>query len=1065
MTCDVSIKFDLSFKKWTGYGNPMRYTTCRTPANFATNNLYHGEEIDIKITTSSEAELAKIVGDIYETILWYFQFHEKTPVISHYFGVMDIDIEKGSLSDADFLMKIQSYLPELIDKLHIMNYHSYRIYFSGSKGYHVYLFDPKLWVVPQTQQEHNVPWIEQQIERLYPELCDVVDYSIYHVNKGIRNFLQPNPKNGKMCRPVSEKNAPVCLWTWLIDLMNVQQPVEVPFRSIPSIRNPATATIPRISTRVEYSVAPTRLSMHEKALALFNQPAWKESRGNMHLVEGKYCPIKKGDHKSKGKTYVMEYDGYCVIRCHSAKCSKGDITVKEDSAPLTDFYNLQEKLKTKERIATSTKRLRIIKPEIQKHVLPDDIEWALQEGLGIISAPMGAGKTTSTIQWIDDTRKAKAQHRLLGGKQPKPFKVLLLVTRITQAINFKSKYPGMVSYLDQEGSVSNNETSVLCINSLQRAMSQNTHALPRFDLLILDEIEALIEALIGTMLSKGKTRQCNIWQLFKCLIIGSKRVLFMDGILTERTARFLDHLHILELCNLVQHEGRPDQRKYINYRSDEKFGEKFDADCAAGKKIVVVSNSKQLLYSFAQRGSQYAASNLVITGDSTDGEKQTAADPDEEWTKELLCFNTAVGAGASYDKVHYDVMYVLCSPVSCTPYALYQMINRIRTLKEQEVRMYIIYNESIMITTREQLKYSKSTNIIKMHHKQDDFEFPLDFYEARANDYFKLDINNTSYDVLRKLITDQKLVLYHEDNQFVDTLVDYEYKKLKFNDTTYYAKVLFDIIKKNGGTLKGFTDYKNINAKEKTLLSKSSRRLKKDGRDNYKVLAMSCDNILTKKIPESVGHDFKLQLNRYVQLNDIDTQIRWCAFRRAITKSEVTLYEKELETVNTYKRAVNNTLIFSTGLLESFNDICQKCNFKIDHARGVVEGCGTYAMFSGQHHHLEKHFKIIGDRLYDSTKRQIKFKELPPSRMRKDTATFKNLQLIFKEFGLNIILSEVTGGKPVDRQTKERYCLKSFDVCTYSQYVRMAFNGLAFDTGLPINDAFTHLKTNYKKSN
>lgn len=1044
----------------------MIFTTCRLLPDYDTANSYGGKEIQIKLTNNSELELAKTVGEIYETVLWYFQFNEQSAgSVSHYFGVMDIDLARGSLSDDDFLLKIKSYLPLLLDKLHMMNYHSYRIYFSGNKGYHVYLFDPLLWRIPRSHDEYGINWIEQQVELLYPELCNEVDYSIYHCNKGIRNFLIPNPKSGKVCSMVCEKNAPPCLWSWLIDIVNTQTPAEYPLdRNRPSTRKAVPFNKLSRPSRVEYSDGQKPGSLLDKALSLCGASCWKSVKNNLYIPDIRYCPIKGGHHKNQGKTYVLEYDGYCTIRCHSVNCAHGDIIIREDTTPLTDFYHLQEYLKTKKRIEGITKRVRIIKPDKQKHVLPEDIGWALQEGLGIISAPMGSGKTTSTIQWITQTRTERAERRTQNGKEPKPFRVLLLVTRITQAINFKSKYPGMVSYLDKEGSVSQNETSVLCINSLQRAMQQDTYAMPRFHLLILDEIESLIEAVIGTMLSKGKNRQCNIWQLFKCLIFGSKRVLFMDGILTERTARFLDKLKVLEMCNLVQHEGRPDLRKYINYRSDKKFGEQFDADCSSGKKVVIVSNSKQLLYSFAQRGSQYAVSNLVITGDSTDGEKQTAADPDEEWTKELLCFNTAVGAGASYDKIHYDVMYVLCSPVSCTPYSLYQMINRIRTLKEQEVKMYIIYNESTTVPTREELKIAKSTNIIKMHNKQNEFQYPLDFYEKRDNAYFKLDMNTTTYDVVRKLIKEQNLVLHHEDTHFIDTLIDYEYKKLKFNHTPYYAKVLFDIIKKNGGRLKGFTDYKNVSTDEKKLLSVSSRRLKKDGRDNYKVLALSSDNILTRKIPDDVGMEFKTQLNRYVQLNDIETQIRWCAFRRAITKSEPSVYEKELDTINTYNRAISNTLIFSTGLLESFKEVCERCGFKIDTARGIVDGSGNYSMFSGEHQRFERLFKNISDRLYDSTKRQLKLRVLPPSRMRKDTATFKNLTTIFNEFGLTIILSDPKGTKPMDKQTKERYCLKTFEMCIYSQYVRMALNGLAFDTGLPIENAFGHLKSNYTKS-
>lgn len=1044
------------------------YTTLREAPEFDTTQPYAGNVVSYNILTDNEHWRSYVIGKIYECVLWLFQFrmaHDPPDRVSQYFGVMDIDIERPEgMSNEDYELKKLHYLPVLRDKLHKMNYHSYRIYASGSKGYHVYLFDLKLWRVPAQidKATHNI-WIDQQVKILYPELCDELDYNIYHVGKGIRNPMWPHPKTQRPSTLLVEKNAPPCIWYWISDVFPLSLPHEQAFdRSIP-----ATPRIPSVQApHIVNATVRTSTTILEKLKEIYKGTEPKMRSGNLYLVDSKHCPIRGAEHKDKGKNYMTVRDDHAIIKCHSAKCAGKELKVQVGEEPLTNFHLLQQKLKEEGSIKGTTRRLRVIKPEVQKYVLPEDIDWSLQEtGLGIISAPMGTGKTTSLVKWIEDERKRQTKRRQEKGKEPKKFKVLLLVTRITQAINFSSKYPGMKSYLDVDGSVADNESSVLCVNSLMRAMSERNNAVPKFDLIILDEIESIIEALIGAVLSQGKNKQCNIWQLFKCLVAGSKRALFMDGILTERTARYLDRLFVLERCNLVQHEGQPDYREYINFRSKVVFEEDFDLSCRMGKRVVIVSNSKSALYSLASRNQ--TDSSLVITGDSSKNEKLTASDPNEEWNKNILGFNTAVGPGASFDSHHFDVMYVVCSPISCTPHALYQLINRIRVLKEKTVKVFILYNEpdKQKLPSKEELKEAKSQNIIKLHSRQDDFAFPLDFYQKVNTDYFKLDLNTIDYTVLRKLIEEQKVVLYYEDSHFVDTLVDYEHEKLKFSDTSYYSQVLFDIIKRNGGLIKGLTDYQNMTDNDKKFLKDSSRCMIKDGNKNYKELALSSDNILTKKLPNDIDKELKEQINKHVQLNNVNTQIIWCTLRRALTKSEMTLYEKELEGVNEQRKAINNTLIYSTGLLESLRAIGEVCGFRIDQARGIIVGSGDYGRFTNNHEVIKGHIEKIDGQLYNATKRRLNLKPLKENkRMPNDTATFKNLKMMFSEFGINLNLTGGTRPRKVSvKETKERYFEKNYEICEYSQYIRLAFVGLAFDTGLPIEEPFKHLKNNYKK--
>ncbi len=1038
-------------------------STFREEPKFETNNPYAGEEATYNVTVPDEDMKDHIVSRIYDCVLWYFQFRSiSSDKISQYFGVMDIDIprDEGS-SDIEYQRKKITYLPGLVERLVKMNYNSYRIYASGTKGYHVYLFDLNLWRTPTIvdRSTHNL-WIEQQIKTLYPLLYTELDMNIYHIGKGIRNPQWPHPKTGKASTLLIEQNAPPCIWYWISDVFGPSFPKEIDFdRSLLPPRPVVTQIIGNTLGTSSVRVYVGSLMSHLNQLYSGARITLKAS--NLYLVDSKHCPLKGGDHKTKGKNYLKIYGDYAVIKCHHSNCTGKSLKVLKKERPLTDFENLVTVMKIEGKILSKHKSLRVIDPAKQKHVLSSDIEWALQEGYGIISAPMGTGKTTSVIQWIEETRRKKYEARERQDKPPKLFRVLLIVTRITQAINFGTKYPGMKSYLNVEGSVADNESSVLCVNSLIRVMSQNHYALPRFDLLILDEIESIIEALISAVLSQGKSKQCNIWQLFKCLVMGSKRVLFMDGILTERTALYLDRLRTLERCNLVQHEGQPDYREYINFKSIDVFEEDYDSSCQKGKKLAIVSNSKSALYSLASR-SQSPGSKLIITGDSTKEQKLTASDPNEEWSTDILGFNTAVGPGASFDEDHFDIMYVICSPASCTPYVLYQLINRIRSLREKTVKLFILYDENKTIPTKEELKMSKSSNIIKMHSRQDEYAFPLGFYEKNGTDFIKLDINTADFSVVRKLIEEQKLVLHYEDTHFVDTLVEYEHEKLKLSNTSYYSKVLFDCIRRNGGLVKGLVDYDGIGDNMKKNLKDSSRIVRKESTKKYKELAMVCDNMLTKKLPLDMNREFKIRINQHCQLNDINTQMMWSSLRRALTSSEMTVYERELEAVNDKKKAINNTLLYSTGLLESLKELCEICRLTICQARGIISGGGDYGLFTDNHEKINQLIIGIDNQLYNSTKRRMVLNKLKESRMPRDTATFKNLKLLFSQFGITLILSN-SNKKRVVRGTSVRYFDKSFAPCLFTQYCRMAFSGLDYTNGLPSDNPFGVLEQGNQK--
>ena len=146
--------------------------------------------------------------------------------------------------------------------------------------------------------------------------------------------------------------------------------------------------------------------------------------------------------------------------------------------PLTNFSDLLVKHCTDNQKPV---RRRVL-PKEQDYVTKDDIEWCLEEkGYGAVFALMGSGKTQALETWLK--------------QKPATFTCLLIVVRKTQATYFASRYGDFVDYQKQVASLYGVPRLAMCINSLIRLLDNGV--IPKYNLLILDEIESILEAAVS----------------------------------------------------------------------------------------------------------------------------------------------------------------------------------------------------------------------------------------------------------------------------------------------------------------------------------------------------------------------------------------------------------------------------------------------------------------------------------------------------------------------------------------------------------------------------------------
>lgn len=920
-------------------------TTVRLHATYETKNTWAGETQDVSLVGPPEFIAAKLEN---VACLWYFQFREDTnSTIYQYFGVLDFDLKRNFVR-GDIIPKKKDLLEDESIKKVInaldARFDNFTVYFSGKKGLHVYIYNKELFTYcPPIYSQNRKKWLESYLVHTYGEdLYELLDDCLYHINTGIRPYSVAHKDTGISPFTIFQKGPHTCIWTFLIE----EKPWENILLFEPEMQNllPENSSIRSKKTgisEVHTTGAATEISLDMERLVCdyLEQLPGKTfgARVKLEKSNGKcknlfkirnttYCPIKKAPHSKSGKNYLYLYSHHATFMCFSRHCGKDtEFTLKKYLPPLTNLSELSETLLAQGEISQKHLEVVTVPPE-QKYVSVEDITWSIgNEDLakyGYIAAPMSCGKTTSLRTYIEG--------------QKEDFSCLLIVVRQSQAHTFAPVYPGMVNYLDcKQGSLYGQNRLVVCINSLTRIFSPGGF-FRQYDLLILDEFESILDVSTNPCMSNSKSFQTEIWETLMALIKGCKRTIFMDGIPTELSLKYLDRINILPFVRIVQMPRQVDYRTYIMYSHGRVFIEEFEKKIKEGKKIVLVSNCKAILQDVFDQIHVPSGNKMIITGDSEREIKLTSANPDQFWNKDLFAFNSAVGPGTSFNPKLYDEMGVIVTPNSSSPQVLFQMINRIRTLNEKIVRMIILHGENTKLLTKEEIKEKKMLNIVNMHGKQNLYP-KTGFFQKMDKEYCKLTIHQVDHKIAKELVANQMMTLRHEDDLFIDLLVDQEYKKRLYENSDEYARVLFTLIRRNGGIVR-----EEINPIV-DVIKTTTRMLKSSSRDHSLGLALQMTKNVVWSVPENMQNEFTgnvlKEFNKKIPRDDMDSHFMWLAFRKALLhETDQSLYEKEFFEVISKRKAINNSLLFSNGLLEKLQELFTICEIEIEPKTALIKG-------------------------------------------------------------------------------------------------------------------------------
>jgi hypothetical protein len=308
-----------------------------------------------------------------------------------------------------------------------------------------------------------------------------------------------------------------------------------------------------------------------------------------------------------------------------------------------------------------------------------------------VKSAMGSGKTTALRKIL--TATGDPQEPL--ARRPLLYKRVVVVTpriQFARTVYGNLKKLGFVLYNEVED-VTQHDRIIIQYESL--------HALypcgegPRYDLVVLDEVESLLNNVTSAVTNKNRLK-INA-SIFKGLVSASTKVVAMDADLSNKTVRFFrDTLNDASQITLSinEHPGLP--RDLVLYHQLAEWIAQIEDAVAAGKRIVVVTGSKKaadmhvipLLEKAAANGQFRFTYYHAKCDDALTRDFENLSDA---WSKlDAVVFTPKVTVGADFSvRDHFDCIFAYGEALSVVPRTLLQMCGRCRHPKNKAIHAFV----------------------------------------------------------------------------------------------------------------------------------------------------------------------------------------------------------------------------------------------------------------------------------------------------------------------------------------------------------------------------------------
>ena len=210
-------------------------------------------------------------------------------------------------------------------------------------------------------------------------------------------------------------------------------------------------------------------------------------------------------------------------------------------------------------------------------------------------------------------------------------------------------------------------------------IDEYTESIQQYDLIIIDECESVLNQ-FNSPTFKNKSKET--FQYFTELLSYSKKCIFLDGDLSNRSFSFINSIS-LEQINIIN-EFKIEKKIYNIVNDRNEYINNIINDLDNNKNICIVSQSRTECENFYKLLSNKFENKVIkiYTSFSDDLEKQK--DINIEWLNcGCLIYSPTIEAGVSFDhNNHFDKIYgILCNNTT-SQRSYMQMLNRIRKVKQ-----------------------------------------------------------------------------------------------------------------------------------------------------------------------------------------------------------------------------------------------------------------------------------------------------------------------------------------------------------------------------------------------
>lgn len=391
---------------------------------------------------------------------------------------------------------------------------------------------------------------------------------------------------------------------------------------------------------------------------------------------------------------------------------------------------------------------------------------------------------------------------------------------------------------------------------------------PKFDLIIIDEIESCL----NQFSSKDTFKKNSPKEVFEFLekviensLLQNGKILCLDGDIDDRSYCFLDHFQQLSETYKSHHIINDVVVRKLNFtitEDDKDFKQKFINDIEQNHKVILVSLNSTLSIEYEKElKTSFPNKSIKIYTSKTDDEtkEKDLKNVRESWLCDVLIYTPTIESGVNFDvDNHFEKIYGVICAGSTSPRGFFQMLNRCRKLKENNI---LVLNQSLVF------------------HNTSEF---YTYDEVKEGLIFENDIKLSAIDVRVDNKIMKKLALTLHDKIYIHNRVE------DINKMHYFLDIFVKMSNNKGHTVTFETFHKKhvktddnnaksekiINANDITFetyneLKKKQEQCKATEKDKYEIEKHCLKTLYgVDKLNSAILHVKKEQLNNFIYLVD-----------------------------------------------------------------------------------------------------------------------------------------------------------------------------------------------------